>query len=221
MAATELTVSAGAEIKQITKSTESDASLERVEREIIDREEMEEDEDESGIHDEVYARYVKRRDALGMIDADVSRKSGVKAYDLSKWKRGKYMPKTLKLIAIARALETTVEWLVMGEGLGVDKDGAPLAFMTPIPHSTDYGEQAEDGFLQHEYAIDYKSRAADDRSGGRKTISAENPADEGSEGSAPQVGTSFRYNDTIDALQHLSPKKRNLVDALIAVCAEE
>ena len=51
----------------------------------------------------------------GMTAADVTRITGISSTVFSEWKKGKSVPKTDKLILIAKALGTTVEYLMTGE----------------------------------------------------------------------------------------------------------
>lgn len=63
----------------------------------------------------MYQNYVRIRDARGLRDADVSKKSGVSTATLSCWKAGAYTPKLPKLLAIADALGVTVDELIKEE----------------------------------------------------------------------------------------------------------
>lgn len=62
----------------------------------------------------MYERYCKIRDSLGLRDSDVARKTGITPSTFSDWKKGKSLPNTQKMVAIARALNTTVEYIVDG-----------------------------------------------------------------------------------------------------------
>lgn len=53
---------------------------------------------------EIYERYVKIRDSLGLKDADVARISNVPPSTFTDWKKGKSKPKSEKLDKIAKAL---------------------------------------------------------------------------------------------------------------------
>lgn len=50
-----------------------------------------------------------------MTAADITRMTGISSTVFSEWKKGKSVPKTDKLILIAKALGTTVEYLMTGE----------------------------------------------------------------------------------------------------------
>ena len=50
-----------------------------------------------------------------MTAADITRMTGISSTVFSEWKKGKSVPKTNKLILIAKALGTTVEYLMTGE----------------------------------------------------------------------------------------------------------
>ena len=50
-----------------------------------------------------------------MTVADITRMTGISSTVFSEWKKGKSVPKTDKLILIAKALGTTVEYLMTGE----------------------------------------------------------------------------------------------------------
>ena len=72
-----------------------------------------------------YDRFANLLEDKGMKPSDVSKKSGISSTVLTEWKKGKSIPKTDKLIAIARAIDTSVEYLVTGEGpANVDKTRA-------------------------------------------------------------------------------------------------
>jgi transcriptional regulator with XRE-family HTH domain len=63
----------------------------------------------------MYDRYCTLRDLKGLTDAEISRICVFSKSTLSDWKSGKATPKTDKLILIAKALGTTVEYLMTGE----------------------------------------------------------------------------------------------------------
>ena len=60
----------------------------------------------------------KRFDALLKAEnkrpSDITKETGIKSTVLTEWKSGKSQPKTDKLILIAHALNTTVEYLITG-----------------------------------------------------------------------------------------------------------
>lgn len=63
----------------------------------------------------MYSTYEMARNAKGMSDYDVSKKTGITASTISDWKNGKI--KTLKvdkLVLIARALDISLDYLVTG-----------------------------------------------------------------------------------------------------------
>lgn len=62
----------------------------------------------------MYERYCKIRDSFGLRDSDVARKTGITPSTFSDWKKGKSMPNTQKMVAIAKTLNTTVEYIVDG-----------------------------------------------------------------------------------------------------------
>ncbi len=64
---------------------------------------------------DTYLRYVKKRDLQGLKDSEVTKISGVPSYVFSAWKSGRSQPNTEKLVRIARALDTSVEYLVTGD----------------------------------------------------------------------------------------------------------
>lgn len=63
----------------------------------------------------MYDRFEDLLKRKGLKVADLSRITGLKSTVFSEWKSGKSIPKTDKLIKIAKALNTTVEYLVTGE----------------------------------------------------------------------------------------------------------
>ncbi len=64
---------------------------------------------------DAYDRFEQLLNERKMKPADVSRISGVSSTVLSEWKTHKSAPKTDKLVAIANAVSTTVEYLATGE----------------------------------------------------------------------------------------------------------
>lgn len=64
---------------------------------------------------EMYRRYSILRDELGYHDADVARITSITPSTFSDWKNNKSFPNTQKMVSIANALGTTVEYLVTGE----------------------------------------------------------------------------------------------------------
>ena len=80
----------------------------------------------------MYERYCKIRDSLGLRDSDVARKTGITPSTFSDWKKGKSMPNTQKMVAIAQTLNTTVEYIVDGIDpyQGIRRQRA----MRPQPH---------------------------------------------------------------------------------------
>ena len=63
----------------------------------------------------MYERFEQLLLEKGMKAADITKITGLKSTVFSEWKSGKSVPKTDKLILIAKALGTTVEYLVTGE----------------------------------------------------------------------------------------------------------
>lgn len=63
----------------------------------------------------MYERYCELRDSMNLKDSDIARQTGITPSTFSDWKKGNSAPNTLKMIAIARVLHTSVEYLVTGE----------------------------------------------------------------------------------------------------------
>lgn len=80
----------------------------------------------------MYERYCKIRDSLGLRDSDVARKTGITPSTFSDWKKGKSMPNTQKMVAIAQTLNTTVEYIV--EGIDPYQGMRRQRTMRPQPH---------------------------------------------------------------------------------------
>lgn len=80
----------------------------------------------------MYERYCKIRDSLGLRDSDVARKTGITPSTFSDWKKGKSMPNTQKMVAIAQTLNTTVEYIV--EGIDPYQGMRRQRVMRPQPH---------------------------------------------------------------------------------------
>lgn len=59
----------------------------------------------------MYAKYAELRDANGMKDSDVAKKTGVSQTTLSEWKRGTYQPGVEKLIKLADFFGVTLDEL--------------------------------------------------------------------------------------------------------------
>lgn len=60
----------------------------------------------------MYTKYAELRDAKGYTDYKISELTGIARSTLSDWKNGKSVPKANKLMAIAKALEVSVETLI-------------------------------------------------------------------------------------------------------------
>ena len=63
----------------------------------------------------MYGRFEELLIQKNMKIADLTRNTGISSTVFSEWKKGKSVPKTDKLIIIAKALNTTVEYLYTGE----------------------------------------------------------------------------------------------------------
>lgn len=63
----------------------------------------------------MYERYCQLRDEQGLRDADVARITGITPSTFSDWKRGKSAPNVQKIAALAKALDTTTDYLITGE----------------------------------------------------------------------------------------------------------
>lgn len=63
----------------------------------------------------MYEIYCQIRDMRGYKDADIHRMTGIAKATFSDWKNGKSKPNTDKMLLIAKALGTTVEYLMTGE----------------------------------------------------------------------------------------------------------
>lgn len=70
----------------------------------------------------MYDRYCKLRDSMNLKDSDIAKQAKITPSTFSDWKKGKSAPNVAKMVAIARVLGTSVEYLVTGEGqASVDK----------------------------------------------------------------------------------------------------
>ncbi len=63
----------------------------------------------------MYALFDDLLKSKNLTAADITRMTGISSTVFSEWKKGKSVPKTDKLILIAKALGTTVEYLMTGE----------------------------------------------------------------------------------------------------------
>jgi len=80
------------------------------------------------IHEsDIYKRYRQLRNLYGLRDADVARMTRITPSTFTDWKYGNSMPNTLKMVAIARVLTTSVEYLITGEVMDTND--------APPPHS--------------------------------------------------------------------------------------
>lgn len=66
----------------------------------------------------MYERFEQLLLEKGLKAADITKMTGLKSTVFSEWKSGKSVPKADKLVLIAQALGTTVEYLVTGEESG-------------------------------------------------------------------------------------------------------
>ena len=63
----------------------------------------------------MYSIFEELLKARNMTAADVTRITGISSTVFSEWKKGKSVPKADKLILVAKALGTSVEYLLTGE----------------------------------------------------------------------------------------------------------
>ena len=63
----------------------------------------------------MYSNFEELLKTKEMTAADITRLTGISSTVFSEWKKGKSVPKADKLILIAKALGTTVEYLMTGE----------------------------------------------------------------------------------------------------------
>lgn len=63
----------------------------------------------------MYARYCELRDSRHFKDSDIAKQAGITPSTFSDWKKGKSAPNVLKMVAIARVLGTSVEYIVTGD----------------------------------------------------------------------------------------------------------
>lgn len=63
----------------------------------------------------LYQKYVKLRDRVGVSDYAVAKQTGVSTATLTNWKYGRYTPKFDKLLALAKYFGVSVEYFVEDE----------------------------------------------------------------------------------------------------------
>ena len=63
----------------------------------------------------MYEKFEELLKSRNLTAADITRMTGISSTVFSEWKKGKSVPKADKLILIAKALGTTVEYLMTGE----------------------------------------------------------------------------------------------------------
>ena len=147
---------------------------------------------------EIYGRYARKRDELGYKNAQVARLAGIGQYDLTKWKKGEYMPGAKKLLAICEALGIDLKWLLTGEG-------EEVMYEDEISVQENRLQNAP-GSIQQKRIADSEAEEAGQVEKVKEVKHVE------------KVEDPF-YRETIEALKRLSPVKRNLIIALIAACA--
>ena len=110
--------------------------------------------------DSAYNRFSTLLEEKHLKPSDITRLSGVSSTVLTEWKKGKSTPKTDKLISIARALQTTVEYLITGSEPGQPandehraRDSAELELLRKWRKLDNYGQMMvktvlETAFLQ-------------------------------------------------------------------------
>lgn len=69
--------------------------------------------------DSAYDRFASLLAEYNLKPVDITRLTGISSTVLTEWKKGKSMPKTDKLILIARVLNTSVEYIVTGNGMRI------------------------------------------------------------------------------------------------------
>ena len=181
---------------------------------------------------EIYDRYARKRDELGYKNAQVARLAGIGQYDLTKWKKGEYMPGAKKLLAICEVLGIDLKWLLNGGELGHEdtqefmnekaltvqqQTDAPSLYSNQQMEINNYkeGTVVQGNSLQNAPgSIQQKRIAGSDVEEMKKVEEMEKTE------KTEKTDDPF-YRETIEALKRLSPVKRNLIIALIAACAEE
>lgn len=114
---------------------------------------------------EVYERYVKLRDKLGLKDADVARISNVPPSTFTDWKKGKSKPKSEKLDKIAKALN--VQPTELKYGMRITEGNFDTETMILIEQGM---EQAQANKEMSERAMAYYTRYLSADKKIRKTI---------------------------------------------------
>lgn len=114
---------------------------------------------------EVYERYVKLRDKLGLKDADVARISNVPPSTFTDWKKGKSKPKSEKLDKIAKALN--VQPTELKYGMRITEGNFDTETMILIEQGM---EQAQANKEMSERAMEYYTRYLSADKKIRKTI---------------------------------------------------
>lgn len=78
----------------------------------------------------MYERYEKLRNSKGLKNSDISRKTGISNMTLSDWKRGVSTPKLDKIIKIANALDTNIDYIT-------GKSDNPVSYKNMFPDRED------------------------------------------------------------------------------------
>lgn len=60
----------------------------------------------------MYEKYAKLRDARGMTDYEVAKRTGITTATLTNWKKGRYSPKVDKLKKLAEFFKVNIEALI-------------------------------------------------------------------------------------------------------------
>jgi len=80
----------------------------------------------------MYSVYAELRDLRGLSDYAVAKGSGVGRSTLSDWKTGKHVPSIANLRKIAEFLGVTIEYLLTGEALFLEKPDTPPSKATQL-----------------------------------------------------------------------------------------
>jgi transcriptional regulator with XRE-family HTH domain len=120
----------------------------------------------------MYGRYCKLRDLKGLKDSDIAKITGITQSTFSDWKKGKSAPNAKKLVAIAKVLETTVEYLVLGE----EAIGTEDALVTKMKSNHVFWNNAKMLFFLPPYAqeqiFDYIEMVSDKVEKEKRRVSA-------------------------------------------------
>ena len=88
-------------------------------------------------YSQVDSRILLRLRALGMSQVQLSKETGLSTTAMSSYCTGKRVPETSALYRLAKALKTSMEWILTGEDLTTENPPAPIPACDDAPLESD------------------------------------------------------------------------------------